>query len=215
MFAFDTVLTDEERWDVVNYLLSIARVPPWESGSVLNGPGHQADLQKRGEYLTHLEMCGLCHTQINSEMIYSGDQYYLAGGMGISAYPQGTFVSRNLTPDERSGLGNWTVQEIVDAIRNGKSKDRYLNFWGMPWMFLHSLQQEDALAVATYLKSLPPTTNRNPLPLKYGFVETVIAKILYSSGFPPIAGPDRLVYKAGNYGRATRGVLLRAGPNRS
>jgi mono/diheme cytochrome c family protein len=212
MFAFDTLLTDEERWDVVNYLLSIARVPPWQSGGVLDGPGHQADLLKRGEYLTHLEMCGLCHTQINPEMIYSGDQYYLAGGMGIPAYPQGTFVSRNLTPDERSGLGRWTVQEIADAIRNGKSKERYLNLWGMPWMFFHSLQQEDALAIATYLKSRPPVTNRIPLPLKYGFVETVIAKSLYSSGFPPIAGPDKLIYKSGNYGRATRGVLPRAWP---
>jgi hypothetical protein len=28
---------------------------------------------KRGEYLVHAEMCGLCHTQINRTGIYRGD----------------------------------------------------------------------------------------------------------------------------------------------
>ncbi|MFQ5615979.1 MAG: c-type cytochrome [Anaerolineales bacterium] len=214
MPAFADNMTPEERWDLVNYVLSLARTPPWEAGGVLDGPGFQDDLVKRGEYLVHAEMCGLCHTQVDTTMIYSGDDYYLAGGMGIPAYPQGIFVSRNLTSDPETGLGNWTLEEIAAAIRDGKGRDRYMNFWGMPWMMLHSFEQEDALAIAAYLKSLPPVKNKIPLPLKYGFVETTIGKITHSSGVPPLGDPDTLIYKAGNYGQTDPGFLPRDWPQR-
>lgn len=214
MPAFNDEMTPEERWDVVNYLLSITRTPPWEMGGTLQGPGHNEDLRKRGEYLVHLEMCGLCHTQINADMIYSGDEYYLAGGMAIQAYPQDTFVSRNLTSDSNTGLGKWTVEEIANAIRNGEGKERFLNFWGMPWMFLHTFEPEDALATATYLKSRSAVTNKIPLPLKYGFVESVIAKILYSTSVPPLGNPTTLTYKQGNYGQTQPGMLSPGWPQR-
>ncbi|MCP4452621.1 MAG: c-type cytochrome, partial [Planctomycetes bacterium] len=65
MPAFESVMSPNERWDVVNYVLSLARVPPWEPGGKLNGPGQEADLLKRGRYLLHSQMCGICHTQTN------------------------------------------------------------------------------------------------------------------------------------------------------
>ena len=207
-------MTPNERWDVVNYLLSQSRVPPWETGGVLDGPGQAEELVKRGEYLTHIEMCGLCHTQVSTDMRYSGDDYYLAGGMGISVYPHGVFVSRNLTPDPETGLGNWTEKQIADAIRNGRSPDRALNLWGMPWMFLHGLSQDDALAIAGYLKTLPPVVNKIPPTLRYGVVETMIAKMLYSKSTPPIGNAKSLVYKVGNYGQTEPSMLPRDWPQR-
>lgn len=212
MPSFADTMTESERWDVVFYVRSLARTAPWEPGGTLDGPGQSENLQTRGQYLAHLEMCGLCHTQINADMIYSSDEYYLAGGMAIPAYPQGTFVSRNLTPDDATGLGTWTVEQIADAIRNGKAKNRSLNLWGMPWMMLHSFEQDDALAMATYLKTRPPVTNRVPLPLHYGFFETVIAKITASTGLPPLGNPQTLVYKAGNSGETQPGLLPRHWP---
>src|SRR5262249_58417799 len=50
--------TPEERWDLVNYVLSLQRLPPWAAGGRLDRPGQQSDLIKRGEYLVHAEMCG-------------------------------------------------------------------------------------------------------------------------------------------------------------
>ncbi|HNB50617.1 MAG TPA: c-type cytochrome [Anaerolineales bacterium] len=212
MPSFAETLTEAERWDVVNYVTSLARPAPWETGGTLGGPGQSDSLQTRGEYLTHLEMCGLCHTQVSANMIYSADEYYLAGGMAVPAYPQGTFISRNLTSDKETGLGNWTVEQVASAIRDGKGKDRNLNFWGMPWMYLHSFEQDDALAIATYLKTLPPVTNRIPAPLKYGFVESFVQKIAYSTGIPPLGTPKALVYKMGNYGETDPGLLPRVWP---
>ncbi len=212
MVAHEGSLTAEERWDLVNYLLSNSRTPPWEPGGTLDGPGFQEDPVKRGRYLVRFEMCGLCHTQVSADLRYSGDEYYLAGGMGIQAYPQGVFVSRNLTSDLDTGIGDWTAEEIASAIRNGRTPSRNLNLWGMPWMVLHSFNQEDAVAIGSYLQSLPPVNNQIPLPLRYGVVESLVMKTLSSNGFPPIGDPQKLVYVDGNYGRLDPGLLPRHWP---
>ena len=177
MPAFAGNTTDSERWDVVNYILSIARTAPWESGGQLDGPGQQPDLTRRGAYLVHAEMCGLCHTMINRSGIYRGDDYYLAGGMRVGAYPHGVLVSRNLTSDAETGLGSWSEPQIIDALRNGRAEGRVLNMFAMPWIYLHRLRDDDATAIARYLKSLPAVHNHIPAPLRFGVLETVLAKI--------------------------------------
>ena len=195
--------TPEERWDLVNYVLSLQRLPPWEAGGRLDGPGQQTDLVKRGEYLVHAEMCGLCHTQINPTGIYRGDDAYLAGGMRVGAYPHGVFVSRNLTSDPATGLGTWTAPQIAEAIRHGRPPTRLLNFWAMPWVYLHFLSQDDALAIGHYLKTLPPVHNAIPTALRYGVVETVLVKLTRAL---PASKPVVLSYAEGNFGQPQGGV---------
>ncbi|HVH08954.1 MAG TPA: c-type cytochrome, partial [Gemmatimonadales bacterium] len=203
MPSFATTTTAAERWDLVNYVSSLARTPPWAPGGKLDGPGHASDRVVRGEYLVHAELCGLCHTVINRTGIYRADDFYLAGGMRVGAYPQGVYVSRNLTADRETGLGAWTDEEVADAIRNGRAPDRLLNPHAMPWPFLHALSDTDALAIGSYLKTLPAVRNRIPAPLHTGFVETVLAKI---AAGPPVSGPTLLSYADGNFGQTTPGM---------
>lgn len=191
-------LTPAQRWDLVSYVQSLARVAPWQPGGRLDGPGQQADLLRRGEYLVHAEMCGLCHTQINRTGIYRGDDFYLAGGMRVGAYPHGVFVSRNLTSDDETGLGQWTEPQIVNAVRNGRAPDRLLSLWCMPWFYLHYLTDDDATAIARYLKDLRPVHNRIPPPLHYGVVETIASKLTRPL---PAANVTALTYADGNFGR--------------
>jgi hypothetical protein len=73
----------------------------------------------------------------------------------------------------------------------------------MPWLFLHAFTQDDALAIASYLKTLPAVRNQVPAPLHYGFVETVVAKLLAG---PPAASPTLLSYADGNFGQTTPGL---------
>jgi mono/diheme cytochrome c family protein len=148
-------------------------------------------------------MCGLCHTLINRTGIYRGDDFYLAGGMRVEAYPQGVFVTRNLTSDPETGLGQWTEAQIAAAIRTGRTPTRMLNIWGMPWMFLHHLHDDDALAIARYLKTLPPVRNHIPAPLHYGAVETIVSKLTRPL---PAASPTVLAYADGNFGETTPGL---------
>ena len=110
--------------------------------------------------------------------------------MRVGAYPQGVFISRNLTSDPNTGLGRWSDAEVASAIRDGRSKDgRELNLWGMPWAFFHNLTPDDAQAIARYLKTLPAAHNEIPPPLHYGVVETIAAKFwLTNSRAPSLRG---------------------------
>lgn len=197
MPSFAEALTADQRWDVVNYVISTQRAAPWAPGGALQGPGTQADLAARGRYLVHAEMCGLCHTEVDASGIYREDRY-LAGGMRVGAEPQGVFVSRNLTSDVETGLGGASVEQIADAIRDGKGLDGHtLNIWGMPWMYLHALKDDDATAIATYLKTLPAAHNQIPETLHGGFVETIARKLI-DGGFPA-APPPTLTYSVGSF----------------
>jgi mono/diheme cytochrome c family protein len=190
---------------VVAYIRSIARTPAWEPGGSFDGPGQSPDLVQRGKYLVHAGMCGLCHTPVDAQGIYLANTHYLAGGMKVEAGAHGIFFTRNLTPDAETGLGTWTIEQIATAIRTGHTPERRLNFWGMPWMVLGSLTAEDGLAIASYLETLPAVRNQVPLPLHYGYVETVARKI--ASAWPAVP-PARLSYYAGNFGYE-QPVLLR------
>ena len=191
-------LSAESRWDLVNFLQSKRRTPPWATGGRLDGPGQARDLAARGRYLVHTEMCGLCHTEIDRALIYRADDRYLAGGMRVGAYPQGVFIARNLTSDLNTGLGRWSEAEIAAAIRDGRSRDgRVLNFWGMPWIYFHNLTPEDADAIARCLKTLPAVHNEIPPPLHYGFLETIAAK--FWLGDPLLGQAPRLTYAIGSY----------------
>jgi mono/diheme cytochrome c family protein len=205
MPAYEETMKPNERWDVVNYVLSLARIPPWKPGGKLDGPGQQEDLLTRGRYILHSQMCGLCHTQVNKTGIYRGDDYYLAGGMRVGVYPHGVYISRNLTPDAETGLGNWTEEQIANALRNGRAPEGLLNSWAMIWPFFHSLEEKDALAIATYLKSRPPVRNQIPFPLYYGVVETIAVKLI---GPLPEGMPKTLTYGAGNFGKPSLGRHL-------
>jgi mono/diheme cytochrome c family protein len=203
MPSFASTTTPKERWDLVNYVLSLGRTPPWEPGGKLGGPGQQGDLTRRGEYLVHAQMCGLCHTMINRTGIYRADDFYLAGGMRVGAWPYGFLVSRNLTGDSATGLGAWTDEQIVTALRTGRANGRVLNLFDMPWHWLHSLSDDDATAIARYLKSLPPVKNRIPAPLHYGVVETIVSKLTRPL---PAVPTINLTYADGSFGQADGGA---------
>jgi mono/diheme cytochrome c family protein len=78
----------------------------------------------------------------------------------------GVSFAANLTPDENTGIGIWTEDMFVDAIKQGKhmGKGRQI-LPPMPWNWYGQLPEEDLKAMFAYLKSLPPISNRVPVPL--------------------------------------------------
>jgi mono/diheme cytochrome c family protein len=209
MPSYLEVATPVQIASVVTYIRSIARVPPWEPGGSLGGPGQSSDPLVRGKYLVDAGMCGLCHTPVDAHGIELAETHYLAGGMKIEAGGHGLFFTSNLTSDPATGVGSWTVEQIAVAIRTGHTPLRRLNFWGMPWMVLGMLTHEDASAIGAYLKTVPPVSNRIPAPLHYGLLETVVRKLGYAW---PALVPDRLSYYPGNFGEAAAARWSRTTP---
>jgi len=114
----------------------------------------------RGKYLVGISGCSDCHTP--GAMLGSPDMKRYLGGsdVGFSSPTQGVFVGQNLTPDDKTGLGRWTAEQIVAAIRTGKRPDGSELSGLMPWASFAKLTDEDAFAIAAFLRSLPPVNNK-------------------------------------------------------
>jgi mono/diheme cytochrome c family protein len=118
----------------------------------------------RGKYLTMIGGCNDCHTP-GSFFGKRDMSRTLAGSEVAFEIPNlGAFVGPNLTPDKDTGLGNWSVEQIVAAIRTGKRPDGRELAPIMPWRDLATLSDSDARSIALYLKNLPPVQNKVPGP---------------------------------------------------
>jgi mono/diheme cytochrome c family protein len=127
----------------------------------------------RGRYLVTIAGCSDCHTP--GALIGAPDmERYLGGSdVGFSIPGQGVFVGQNLTPDKETGIGSWTADQIVAAIRMGKRPDGGELSPVMPYPAFSHLTDEDAQAIAAFLKSLPAVSNKNVGPFKSSEPATV------------------------------------------
>jgi mono/diheme cytochrome c family protein len=156
----------------------------------LNRVQGQNDVVKRGKYLVDtIGACGQCHTpRKGAEPDMS---MYLAGhpanapypkydfktmmGQGIFmvtaqtmtafAAPFGTTFATNLTPDKETGLGEWTEQMFIGAMRTGRHQGVESNrkiFPPMPAKNYSEMSEEDLKAIWAYLKTVNAVKNDVP-----------------------------------------------------
>ena len=118
----------------------------------------------RGKYLVALAGCNDCHTP--GYFFGKPDMTRFLGGseVGFEIPDRGVFHGPNLTPDQETGLGKWSAEEIVTAITTGQRPDGRILAPIMPWHAFANLTRQDARAIAAYLKSLPPVKNQVPGP---------------------------------------------------
>ncbi len=136
---------------------------------------------QRGTYLMRgIVACGNCHTPKGPDGTPLADQE-LAGGFVIDL-PVFRAVASNITPDKETGIGSWTDQEIIDAIRNGRRPDGTIIGPPMPIEFYRSMSDRDVRAIVAYLRAVRPVRNqvaassyRIPLPPTYGPTVTQVA----------------------------------------
>ena len=114
----------------------------------------------RGRYLVTIMSCNDCHTP--GYFYGAPDTTRLLSGSDIGwTGPWGVVHARNLTPDS-TGIGSWSVEQIVTALRTGNTPDGSQLAPIMPWMnYADILDEGDARAIAAYLKSLPPVVHKN------------------------------------------------------
>ena len=80
--------------------------------------------------------------------------------------PFGVVYTANLTPDAATGLGNWTEEMFVKALRTG----RHMGGNGrpilppMPWAPLSQQSDDDLKAIYAYLRTIPAVRNDVPAP---------------------------------------------------
>ncbi len=166
MPAFST-MADKDAMDLVAYLRTLEPVeneipvralnfepPPFE---VQQAPPAEAPTEgaDRGRYLATLVRCGNCHTPKNEDGSANWD-------MPLAGAPFRDTVAPNLTPDELTGLGAWSEDEIAAFLATGIYEDGTESHAGMKGTVdrgTSKLTDADRLAIATFLKTLPPIEN--------------------------------------------------------
>ena len=132
--------------------------PEWNRGAFLvQGPGH----------------CAACHTPKTT----------LGGDKTSEAYrgaPVQGWFAPNITNDERTGIGRWSVDDVATYLKTGHNK--FATATGpMAEEIADSsshLTDDDLKAMATYLKSLPSQAD-NPAPVAANDPAMVAGQAIY------------------------------------
>ena len=118
----------------------------------------------RGRYIVMTSGCIGCHATNGGQ----GPDLtrYLAGGAVKFQTAHGTFVSRNLTPDQDTGLARRSDDEVKRVLRSGTFADGHVvPGTVMPWPVLSNWTEEDRHAVVVYLRHLPAVRHEIPEPV--------------------------------------------------
>jgi mono/diheme cytochrome c family protein len=175
---------------VKNRILSFLAGAAMAGGVALPGSAQdQQALAARGAYLVNgPAACGNCHTRKNPDLSPKNDMF-LAGGERFDT-PVFTAYSRNLTPDKDSGIGTWTDEQIIRAMREGVTKEGEILGPPMPVPTYHNMSDDDAKAIVAYLRTINPVHNEVP-ESKY---KIPLQPQVSAKGYPAPAKSDKVAY---------------------
>jgi mono/diheme cytochrome c family protein len=154
-------------------------------------PAPQTSVE-RGKYLVTVGGCNDCHTpwklgekgpEPDLSRMLSGHQESMKlppppvlppGPWGATAALTmtawaglwGVSYTSNLTPDQETGIGAWSEESFIRAMRTGQHLGGGRPILPpMPWNWVGKMTDEDLKAIFAYLKSVPPIKNKVPDPV--------------------------------------------------
>lgn len=116
----------------------------------------------RGAYLAKAGDCAACHSTAKGRPF--------AGGLPMVT-PMGKIYTTNITPDQLTGIGNWSLAEFDAAMRRGVAKDGHHLYPAMPYPSYAKVRDDDIAAMYAYfMKGVAPVRQANrdseiPFPL--------------------------------------------------
>ena len=146
---------------------------------------------KRGAYLIATSGCGDCHTPMKmgangpepdmtralsghpeqlkmppAPKLPAGPWVWIGSGSNTAfAGPWGVSYAANLTPDAATGLGQWTEQQFIAALKTGRHVGASRPILPpMPWPALSQMTDADLKSIFAYLRTVQPVNNRVPEP---------------------------------------------------
>jgi hypothetical protein len=145
-----------------------------------------ADRVARGKYIVNTAGCNDCHTpwkmgekgpEPDLTRFLSGHPEKLRmpkvdlppghwmGAPYMTEFqgPWGKTYAMNLTPDVNTGIGIWTEDMFLRAIREGRHMGQSRPIMPpMPWTVYRNLTDEDLKSVYAFLRTIPAVHNRVP-----------------------------------------------------
>ncbi|MBX7113812.1 MAG: c-type cytochrome [Myxococcaceae bacterium] len=139
-----TDMPDAEASAIAAFLKSLAPVKNTVEPDAMCKPSDNNRIA-HGAFLVKQLGCGNCH---------SAD----LGGQ-TKPLPDTQVYASNLTPDMATGLGSWTPEQIIGAVRDGIDDEGEMLCDRMPRF---ELTDDGAKGLAAFLKSLPPIAREIP-----------------------------------------------------
>ncbi len=115
----------------------------------LQTPANAEDIDheavERGRYLAVAANCTSCHTRSDGEPF--------AGGV---AFPTqfGTIYSTNITADKDTGIGSWSEEQFIRALRKGIRPDGVHLYPAFPYTAFTNITDTDAKALWSFFRSV-------------------------------------------------------------
>ncbi|GBQ60697.1 c-type cytochrome [Komagataeibacter swingsii] len=116
-------------------------------------PAHAAGAPD-GQYLTRAADCEVCHTRPGGTP-FAGGRAFAIPGMGV-------IYSPNITADRQAGIGAWTDDQFVKAVRDGVSPGWKHLYPAMPYRDYAYMTPDEVKAIRAYLATLPTSAARPP-----------------------------------------------------
>src|SRR5688572_30831081 len=117
-----------------------------------NAADPTTQLINRGEYLARAGDCIACHTAPGGKPF--------AGARAMPT-PFGNLYASNITPDDETGIGQWSADDFYRMMHTGISRDGKLLYPAMPFASYTKVTREDSDAIYAYLMSVPPVKQKN------------------------------------------------------
>ena len=118
-----------------------------------SSPVPDGNLTKKGQYVFAMAGGCACHSEPKGLQ---------NAGARPFPIPFGTLYSTNITPDKATGLGDWTDQQIRDAIFKGVRRDGSLLLPVMPYEKYSGMAEDDLKALIAYVRTLKPAHKATP-----------------------------------------------------
>lgn len=133
--------------------------------------------------------CPACHMKPDQD-----DRTLLAGGLALPS-PFGTFYPPNISSDPRDGLGSWSTQDFVRAMREGVSPDGRHYYPAFPYTSYQNMTADDLADMLAFIKTLPAAPGQvrdHDLPFPYTLRRGLgLWRLAFLSGGPLLPEPGR------------------------
>ncbi len=143
---------------LTKFLVTIGAMKPFDYPTASIPEPDTTDIVKWGKYIACYQYeCYACH----SKDFATNDYYtpekspgYFAGGNKMFTLEGKAIYSLNITMDKTTGIGNWTEDQFVTAVKSGVMPDGSpaLHYPMQPYI---NLTDKEVKAIYAYLKTVP------------------------------------------------------------
>ncbi len=159
--ASKTELPDSKPSFLTKFLCTVAFKPFDYPKAPIQNPDTNNQLEW-GKYLTLYQLeCYTCHSKSFEKLDMhepEKSEGFFGGGNTMTAPDGSKITSLNLTPDEETGLGKWTEEQFINALRNGIVPNKpALRQPMMPYIYL---TDSEIKAIYAYLRTVPKLNNK-------------------------------------------------------